>query len=163
MHSVSICKSFNKPLVVGNHYMLSMMGFYCFCLTVGQGFTNLTQLNTTYLRSLSLTKPFPAACQAWQAGGNTAVKYGPIIAYPAARLTLSCVVNATGFTKCNQSDIGMEASTVEVAEFWITSKVDIATRKPVSTLPVGAALLDMAGQVMHISELILRTAVVLPF
>ena len=131
------------------------------CGTVGQDIMNLTQLNSTYLRSLSTRTPFPTACQAWQAGGNTAVKYGPVMAYPAARLTLSCGMNTTGssHSHCHQRD--MEVSTVEVADFWSTSKVDMATRKPVASLPIGAALLDMAGQIMRIGKLRKATCVAL--
>ena len=94
-------------------------------------------------------------CPEWQSTSNTAIAYGNIIAYPAAKLLTQCIEYTANGYSCGQS-IAMpempDASSLIVDGFWSTNAVDLSVGQPIARLLLNVAMLDMANQTMLIGK-----------
>ena len=97
-------------------------------------------------------------CESWTApaSNNTAGKYGGAVAYPPARVVLTCGADASASHTCTDRTTRAAEGPVpggggvDVQGFWSTSDVDEETGRPLARLLLHAELQDMLGQVMPI-------------
>ena len=104
-------------------------------------------MNLTW-NSSNGSRLIPSIRPSWHNKGNSAAAYGPIFAFPAARLAVGCSSANTSYT-CSHSSA--TPTGVGVEDFLSTSEVDPEGR-PKSSLKVYVLMQDMMGQNMTVGE-----------
>ena len=95
----------------------------------------------------------PESCPTWNASGNIAGSYGPVIAYPASRLQAQCraatVDQQSNVYTCEEDPVTQQ---LVISNFWSTTAVNESTNVPLSHVLVDVLVLDDMNQTVSIGE-----------